>query len=147
MESTNNADIDFTAAQALMEAYPDAVYHEDYGIVESVIVENECKLHIYLPAGKTVKLTPVTEEGDLGLLLVIDNKDEAGHARTPFEELSGLLFEESDELDIKLDHGHVYDLPDGQALVQLYGDSTGHDTIGPFKEGDCSLGVFEWSRY
>ena len=145
METTDNADINFTATQALMEAYPDAVYREDDGMVESLIIE--CKLHIYLPAGKTVKLTPVTEKGDLGLLLVIDNKDEAGHARTPFEELSGLIFEESDELDIKLDHGHVYDLPDGQALVQLYGDSTGHDTIGPFNDGDCCLGTLEWSSY
>ena len=60
METTDNAEIDFTAAQALMEAYPDAVYREDDGMVESMIVENECKLHIYLPAGKTAKLTPVT---------------------------------------------------------------------------------------
>ena len=145
METTDNADIDFTAAQALMEAYPDAVYREDDDMVESVIVENECKL--YLPAGKTVKLTPVTEEGDLGLLLVIGINYKDADVPLPFEELSGLLFEESDELDNKLDHGHVYDLPNKQVLVQLYGDSTGHDTIGPFKEGDCSLGVFEWSRY
>jgi hypothetical protein len=145
METTDNADIDFTAAQALMEAYPDAVYREDDDMVESVIVENECKL--YLPAGKTVKLTPVTKEGDLGLLLVIDINYKDADVPLPFEELSGLLFEESDELDNKLDHGHVYDLPNKQVLVQLYGDSTGHDTIGPFKEGDCSLGVFEWSRY
>ena len=145
METTDNADIDFTAAQALMEAYPDAVYREDDDSVESVIVENECKL--YLPAGKTVKLTPVTEEGDLGLLLVIDINYKDADVPLPFEELSGLLFEESDELDNKLDHGHVYDLPNKQVLVQLYGDSTGHDTIGPFNEGDCWLGTFKWSSY
>jgi hypothetical protein len=145
METTDNADIDFTAAQALMEAYPDAVYREDDDMVESVIIENECKL--YLPAGKTVKLTPVTEEGDLGLLLVIDINYKDADVPLPFEELSGLLFEESDELDNKLDHGHVYDLPNKQVLVQLYGDSTGHDTIGPFNEGDCWLGTFKWSSY
>ena len=145
METTDNADIDFTAAQALMEAYPDAVYREDDDMVESVIIENECKL--YLPAGKTVKLTPVTEEGDLGLLLVVDINYKDADVPLPFEELSGLLFEESDELDNKLDHGHVYDLPNKQVLVQLYGDSTGHDTIGPFNEGDCWLGTFKWSSY
>jgi hypothetical protein len=145
METTDNADIDFTAAQALMEAYPDAVYREDDDMVESVIIENECKL--YLPAGKTVKLTPVTEEGDLGLLLVIGINYKDADVPLPFEELSGLLFEESDELDNKLDHGHVYDLPNKQVLVQLYGDSTGHDTIGPFNEGDCWLGTFKWSSY
>ena len=145
METTDNADIDFTAAQALMEAYPDAVYREDDDMVESVIIENECKL--YLPAGKTVKLTPVTEEGDLGLLLVIDINYKDADVPLPFEELSGLLFEESDELDNKLDHGHVYDLPNKQVLVQLYGDSTCHDTIGPFNEGACWLGTFEWSSY
>jgi hypothetical protein len=95
METTHNADINFTAAQALMETYPDAVYRKDDGMVESVIVENECKLHIYLPAGKTVKVTPVTEQGHLGLLLVIDINYKAVHARPLFEELSSLLFKES----------------------------------------------------
>ena len=143
METTDNADIDFTAAHALMEAYPDAVYREDDDMVESVIIENECKL--YLPAGKTVKLTPVTEEGDLGLLLVIDINYKDADVPLPFEELSGLLFEESDELDNKLDHGHVYDLPNKQVLVQLYGNSNGHDTMGPFNKEDCWLGTFEWN--
>ena len=83
METTDNADIDFTAAQALLEAYPDAVYREDDEMVESVIIENECKL--YLPAGKTVKLTQVTEEGDLGFLLVIDINYKDADVRLPFE--------------------------------------------------------------
>ena len=83
METTDNADIDFTAAQALLEAYPDAVYREDDDMVESVIIEKECKL--YLPAGKTVKLTPVTEEGDLGLLLVIGINYKYADIRPPFE--------------------------------------------------------------
>ena len=66
-----------------METYPDAVYREDDGMVESVIVENECKL--YLPAGKTIKLTPVTDEGDLGLLLVININYKDADVRPPFE--------------------------------------------------------------
>ena len=83
METTDNAEIDFTAAQALMEAYPDAVYREDDDMVDSVIIEHACQL--YLPAGKTVKLTPVTEEGDLGLLLVIDINYKDADVPLPFE--------------------------------------------------------------
>jgi hypothetical protein len=41
-------------------------------MIELLIIDDDSKLRIYLPAGKTVKLTPVTEEGHLGLLLVID---------------------------------------------------------------------------
>ena len=52
-------------------------------MVDSEIIENECKL--YLPAGKTVKLTPVTEEGDLGLLLVIDINYKDADVPLPFE--------------------------------------------------------------
>ena len=50
METTGNADIDFTYAQALMKTYPNAVYRKNLDMVK----------------------TQVTEEGHLGLLLVID---------------------------------------------------------------------------
>ena len=85
METTGNADIDFTYAQPLMKAYPKAVYRKNLGMVKSVIVENDFNLQIFLPAGKTVKLTQVTEEGHLGLLLVIDIDYNAAHALPPFE--------------------------------------------------------------
>ena len=75
---------------------------------------------MFLPAGKSLDLTPVTEEGNLGLLLVVNFNYATAHARPPINSLSGLYFEESDELDKKLDHGKIDDLPDGQVLILLY---------------------------
>ena len=76
-------------------------------MIESLIIENDFKLRMFLRNGKTLKLTPVTEEGHLGLLLVIDIDYDAAHAQPPFTGLSGLYFKESDEVGNKLDIGHV----------------------------------------